>query len=433
MSKTNHNHSPKTNNNSPNTVKSFWKSLGPGIVTGAADDDPSGIATYSQAGAQMGMSILWTMPITWPLMSAIQMVSAQIGRVTGKGLAANIRTHYGRPLTFSIMALIFCANVFNLGADISAMCAAANLLFGGEPHIFAVVLALISVVLQVLVPYHKYASILKYLTFVLFAYVGVMFFVHVNVAEVLRGTFIPKVQWDERYITTFIAVLGTTISPYLFFWQSSQEVEEIRTHRFEHPLKQHPEEAPTTLSVMRNDTLLGMAWSNIVAYFIILATATTLHAHNITQIQTASQAAEALRPLAGDLCFLLFSIGILGTGMLGLPVLAGSAAFAVGEGFKFPASLEKKPANAKRFYGVIVFATLLGLVITYSGISAIQALYWSAVINGLISAPIMVVVMILASRPKVMGQFTISLIWKILGWLGTILMIGAAIMCFVML
>jgi NRAMP (natural resistance-associated macrophage protein)-like metal ion transporter len=407
--------------------------MGPGMVTGAADDDPSGIATYSQAGAQLGHPILWTMVFTWPLMSAIQMICGQIGRVTGRGVAANMRKFYGRRVALPMVLLLLISNVFNLGADIGAMGSAAVLIFGGSAHIFAVSFTIISVVLQVFVPYRKYSNVLKWLTFVLLAYIGVIFFVHVQWGDVLRATLIPTMVWDKSYMATFVALLGTTISPYLFFWQSSQVVEDIRTHKEQNALLEYPEEAPAALRWIRRDTLLGMGFSNIIAYSIILVTATTLHAHGVTQIDTASQAAEALRPLAGPYCFLLFSLGIIGTGLLAVPVLAGSAAFAVGEALQFPTSLEDKPSHAKRFYGVLIFATLLGMLLIYVGLNPIRALFWSAVINGIISAPIMVVIMLMASRQTIMGKFTISRVWRWLGWAATGVMLVAVILFFVTL
>ncbi len=403
------------------------------MVTGAADDDPSGIATYSQAGAQLGNPILWTMLFTWPLMSAIQMVCGQIGRVTGRGVAANMRKFYGRRVALPLVLLLLIANVFNLGADIGAMGSAAKLLFGGSEHIYAVGFTILSIVLQVFVPYRKYSNILKWLTFVLLAYIGVIFFVRVPWREVIEATLIPKMAWNKSYMSTFVALLGTTISPYLFFWQSSQEVEEIRTNESKHALIDQPDEAPLALRWIRRDTLLGMGFSNLIAYTIILATAATLHANGITQIETASQAAEALRPLAGSLCFLLFSVGIIGTGLLAVPVLAGSAAFAVGESLQFRTSLEDKPSHAKRFYGVLIFSTLLGMLLIYVGLNPIRALFWSAVINGIISAPIMVVIMLMASRPRIMGEFTISKIWRWLGWAATGVMLIAVILFFLTL
>jgi NRAMP (natural resistance-associated macrophage protein)-like metal ion transporter len=410
---------------------SLWSALGPGLITGAADDDPSGVATYSQVGAQVGFAALWTMLFTWPLMSAIQMASAQIGRVTGRGLSANIRQFYGKKLALPIMLMLFVSNVFNLGADISAMGAAVRMLIGGNAHIYALLLTLASLLLQIFVPYHRYSKILKWLTFVLFAYVGVVFFVRAPIADVLRGTFIPSLHFDEYYIGILIAVLGTTISPYLFFWQSSQEVEEIRTVRNTHALKRFPEGAALSLRTLRKDTMVGMAISNLVAYFIIYSTAATLHVSGQNSIVSAEQAAGALRPLAGEFCFILFALGILGTGLLAVPVLAGSAAFAVGETMRFRSSLEEKPNNAKRFYGVLALATLAGLAIIYSGIDPIKALVWSAMLNGIISAPVMIVIMLMASREKIMGDFTIKGFWKILGWLATLVMTVAVIVFFV--
>ena len=292
---------------------------------------------------------------------------------------------------------------------------------------------MLSIVLQVFIPYRKYSNVLKWLTFVLLAYIGVIFFVHIEWGEVLKATLIPTMVWNKSYMATFVALLGTTISPYLFFWQSSQVVEDIRTHKDQNALLRHPEEAPAALRWIRRDTLLGMGFSNLIAYFIILATAATLHAHGITQIETASQAAEALRPLAGSFCFLLFSLGIIGTGLLALPVLAGSAAFAVGEALKFRTSLEDKPSHAKRFYGVLIFSTLLGMLLIYVGLNPIRALFWSAVINGIISAPIMVVIMLMASRLKIMGAFTILSVWRWLGWAATAVMLIAVILFFLTL
>jgi Mn2+/Fe2+ NRAMP family transporter len=329
--------------------------------------------------------------------------------------------------------MLLISNVFNLGADIGAMGSAAKLLFGGSEHIYAVGFTIVSVMLQVFIPYRKYANVLKWLTFVLLAYIGVVFFVRVPWGEVIKATIIPTMAWNKTYMATFVALLGTTISPYLFFWQSSQVVEDIRTHAEQNALLEHPEEAPAALSWIRRDTLLGMGFSNLIAYFVILATATTLHAHGITQIETASQAAEALRPVAGSFCFLLFSIGIIGTGLLAIPVLAGSAAFAVGEALDFHGSLEDKPSHAKRFYGVLIFATLLGMLLIYVGLNPIRALFWSAVINGIISAPIMIVIMLMASRPRIMGKFTISKIWRWLGWGATAVMLIAVILFFLTL
>jgi len=333
--------------------KNFLQKLGPGLITGASDDEPSGIGTYSQVGAQFGYSLLWTMLLSYPLMSAIQEISARIGRVTGRGIAGNLRQYYSRWLTYPIVTLLLIANILNLGADISAMGAALKLLIGGSALVYAALFALASVLLQTFVPYAKYAQFLKWLTLVLFAYVGTVFVVHVPWQQALRGTLLPTIEFKPEYLTALIAVLGTTISPYLFFWQASEEVEEIESSPTEKALKRSPDQAFTQFGRIKADTYTGMAFSNIIAFFIILTTAVTLHAQGKTDIQSAAQAAEALRPVAGDFAFVLFAAGIVGTGLLALPVLAGSAAYAVSGAFDWNASLERKALQAKRFYGVL--------------------------------------------------------------------------------
>lgn len=405
----------------------FWKAFGPGLITGASDDDPSGIATYSQAGAQFGYSMLWTMVFTYPLMSAIQAISARIGRVTGHGIAENLRRHYNKPLMFTLVALLLVANVINIGADIGAMGEAAQLLFGGYANFYAIGLALLSVGLLITVPYKRYVNILKWMTLALFSYVIVIFLVDVEWQRVIYDTFIPKITFDQNYALTLVGVFGTTISPYMFFWQSSQEVEEVKRSSKRHPLKKAPDQAGIALYRIKLDTLIGMGFSNVVAYFIILAASATLHAHGATNIETAAQAAEALRPIAGEKTFLLFALGIIGTGMLALPVLAGSAAFAIGEAFKFRVGLEKKPHEAKRFYSVIAISTLLGVLMGFFHIDPIRALYWAAVINGLIAVPLMVMIMHMASNKAVMGPFTVKLPMRTAGWAATILMLVAIV------
>ena len=412
---------------------SFLKLLGPGIITGAADDDPSGIATYSQVGAQFGFGMLWTMWLTYPLMAGIQENSARIGRVTGRGIAGNMRLHYSAWVTIPIVLLLLLANLFNLGADIIAMGAALALVIGGPPLAYASAFAIVSLLLQIFIPYKKYVSILKWLALSLFAYVGVILVVHVPWSQALRGIFLPSVSLDATYLTALIAVFGTTISPYLFFWQASQETEEVKVISEDKPLKKAPEQAPVQLQRIRLDTLIGMAASNIVAFFIILSAAVTLHAHGKTHIETAAQAAEALRPIAGKFAFLLFGAGIIGTGLLALPVLAGSSAYAIGELFRWPTGLEKQPQKAKRFYGVIALGMLLGLVSDFLGLDPILALFWSAVINGVVAVPIMVLLMIMSNNPKIMGTFTLRPALKIIGWLATALMVAAAIGLFVTL
>lgn len=402
--------------------KNLWHLLGPGLITGASDNDPSGVGTYSQAGAQFGFDLLWTMVLSFPLMSGIQEVSARLGRVTGQGIAGNLRRHYPNWLTYLIVGLMVIANVINLGADIGAMGASLKLLLGGSPQFYAAVFALTSLVLQITVPYSRYASILKWLTISLFAYVAIILVVHVPWGDALRGTFIPKISFQSDYITTIIAILGTTISPYLFFWQASQEVEEIETTPEAEPLKEAPQQAPKQINRIKLDTYVGMGFSNLVAYFIILTAAVTLHAQGHTQIESAQQAAEALRPVAGNFAFLLFSLGIVGTGLLAIPVLAGSAAYAIGEALRWPTGLERKPLDAKGFYVILAVATLLGLGLEFTPINPIQALFWAAVANGIVAPPIMIMMMLLITNRRVMRQFVASRRLKILGWTATVVM-----------
>jgi NRAMP (natural resistance-associated macrophage protein)-like metal ion transporter len=408
------------------TSKNLLQTLGPGLITGASDDDPSGIGTYSQVGAQFGYAMLWTMLFSYPLMSGIQEISARIGRVTGRGIAGNMRKYYPRWLAYIIAGLLVIANVINLGADLSAMGAALQLLIGGSALLYAVIFAVISLLLQIFVPYEKYVNLLKWLTLVLFAYVATVFVVRVPWGEALHSTFIPTIQFKADYFAGLIAVLGTTISPYLFFWQASQEVEEIERAPTEHALKQSPRQAPQQIARIKADTYIGMGISNLIAFFIILTSAVTLHAHGKTDIQSAAQAAEALRPVAGDFAFALFTVGIIGTGLLAVPVLAGSAAYAVSGVFGWSASLEREALQAKRFYGVLAAATLIGLGLNFTSIDPIKALFWAAVINGVLAGPVMVVIMLMATNPAVMGQFTLSRRLRITGWLATVVMLVAA-------
>jgi len=408
-------------------VHAWSEKLGPGLITGAADDDPSGIATYSQAGSQFGYNILWTALLTYPLMVAIQMISARIGRASGHGLATNIRRHYPAWLLYSSVMLLFIANTINIAADLSAMGAAVNLVVGGPARLYIFGLALLSIFLQVFIPYKHYVKLLKWMTLVLFAYVGIIFAVKIPWATVALRTLMPHISWSSEYATTVVAVFGTTISPYLFFWQASQEVEELNAQKTQQALTQDPAEGPSTLKRIRLDTLIGMGFSNIIAFFIVLTAAATLHAHGITNIQTSSQAALALKPIAGEFAFLLFSIGILGTGLLALPVLAGSAAYAMAGAFKWPNSLESKPRLNKQFYGIIVLACVVGVVITFTPIDPIKALYWSAVINGVVSVPIMVLLMFMVMNRKIMGEFVAPIILRSLGWLATAVMGIAAL------
>jgi NRAMP (natural resistance-associated macrophage protein)-like metal ion transporter len=411
-----------------------WTSkLGPGLIAGAADDDPSGIATYSQAGAQFGFGMLWTLIITYPLMVGIQIVSARIGRVTGHGLATNIRRHYPGWLLYSIVGLLLIANTINIAADVAAMGHALKLVIGGPAQWYAVGFGVISVLLQVFVPYSRYVRVLKWLTLALLAYVATVFVVDIPWMQVARqAVLLPRFPWEPAFITTIVAVFGTTISPYLFFWQASQEVEELRADAAAHALKHAPREARAGYTRIKLDTYIGMGFSNLVAFFIMLTTAVTLHMHGITDIESSAQAASALRPIAGNFAFMLFALGIVGTGLLAIPVLAGSAAYAMAGAFKWKNSLEHPPTVAPKFYGIIVVATLAGVGLVFAPIDPIKALYWSAVINGVISIPIMAVMMLMAARSDVMGRLVITRHLKVLGWLCTGVMTAAVFAMFFM-
>jgi Mn2+/Fe2+ NRAMP family transporter len=397
------------------------------LITGASDDDPSGIGTYSQAGAQLGYGIGWTMLLTFPLMAAIQEISARVGRVTGHGIAGNACRHYSPLLLNLVVALLFIANTINIGADIAAMGAAGELVLGRGAKTFTVVLALGSLGLQLFVPYHRYVKVLKWLTLALFAYVGVIFTVHIDWAQVLTHTLLPDVRFDESTVTVIVAVFGTTISPYLFFWQSSEEVEDLAAEHRPDLLDEKPAEAREQLDRMGFDTFVGMALSNLVAFFIILTTAVTLHANGVTDIQTSAQAAQALKPIAGPLAFGLFSLGIIGTGLLAVPVLAGSSAYAVAETFGWKSGLEKQPWQERGFYAVIVAGMVIALGVVFSPLDPIKALFWSAVVNGVISVPIMAAMMIVASRRKQMGRFVATPAQRLFGWAATLVMAVAVI------
>lgn len=407
------------------------KVLGPGLITGASDDDPSGIATYSQAGAQFGFGMLWLMPFAYPFMAGIQETCADIGRVTGRGIAGNLRRFYPRWLMLLMVAMLATANTINLGADIGAMGDAVTLLVGGPRLIWAAALAVASLLLQVFVPYHTYVRFLKWTTLSLLSYVATVFVVHTNWGEAFRQTVAPSLELNSASITLIVGVLGTTISPYLFFWQASEEVEEVQLSKREQTLKMHPEQAPYQLKRIMRDTYSGMAFANLVAFFIMLAVASTLHTKGITNIQSSAEAAQALRPVAGDFTFLLFTIGILGTGLLAIPVLAGSAAYAVGEAMHWPCSLERTAMHAKGFYAVLSVAILIGLALNLLHVNPIKALFWTAVINGVAAGPIMIMVMLMATSNRVMGEVTIGLRPRILGWAATVAMLAAAVTMFV--
>jgi NRAMP (natural resistance-associated macrophage protein)-like metal ion transporter len=401
--------------------------LGPGLITGAADDDPSGIATYSQVGAQFGYGMLWTMLFSFPLMAAIQEICGRLGRITGVGIAANLRKHYPKPILYGVVMLLCLANVFNLGADVTAMGAAMQLIVKGPLSAYLVAFGVLSLVLQVFVPYKKYVRYLRWLTVALFAYVATAFLAHVNWGSALHATFVPSLSWSKDYWMALVAVLGTTISPYLFFWQASEEAEDVCLNTREKPLDAQPSHATKEFHRIASDTRIGMGFSNLVAFFVILTTAATLHTAGVgKEIATAADAAKALQPLAGRFAFLLFAIGIIGTGLLAVPVLAGSAAYAVAETFQWRASLECKPQEAPKFYAVIVAGTVIGLCLTFFGLNPIRALYWSAVINGIVSVPLMFILMLMSRNRSVVGQFSPSRYVQIVGWFATVVMAVAS-------
>ena len=395
--------------------------LGPGLVTGAADDDPSGVGTYSQVGAQFGYGLAWTLFFGYPLLASIQAICARIGATTGKGIAQNLRQHYSPWLLRGVVLLLLVANVINLGADLGAMGAVLALVLPGPILLYTVGFALLSVLLEVFLSYTQYARILKWATLSLFAYVGVLFVVDVPWNEAWRGILIPRFTFDRDHAMALVAIFGTTISPYLFFWQAGQEVEE-QHRRHVKPLYISHRRAGVELKRIRTDTLVGMGFSHLVARFIVIATAATLHANGVRDIESAAQAAEALRPIAGDFAFALFATGIIGTGLLAVPVLAGSAAYAVSEAFGWVEGLDRKPREAKAFYGAIVAAVIGGLALNFAEIDPMKALYWAAVVNGLLAPPLMVVTMLIARNRKVMGKYAIKGWLEFGGWLSTLVM-----------
>jgi NRAMP (natural resistance-associated macrophage protein)-like metal ion transporter len=405
----------------------WLEEFGPGLITGASDDDPSGIATYSQAGAQLGFSPSWVMLLAYPLMAAIQEISARIGRTSGHGLAANIRRHYPGWIAQLVVIALSVANIINIGADLGAMGEAVRLLVGGPVLFYTLTFGVLCATVQILMPYARYVGILKWLALSLLGYFATLAMVDVPWAEVLRGLVIPTFTTDARFWSTLVAVLGTTISPYLFFWQASQEVEEIAAVPRREALVHKPRQADSALERIRVDTYTGMAFSNLVALAIIITTAATLHASHITNIETAAQAAAALRPLAGRYASALFALGIVSTGLLAVPILAGSLAYAVAETHSWPLGLARRPRNARAFYATIAAATLGGALLNFSPLNPIKALYWAAVINGLVAVPVMVIMMLLSSDRRVMGSFGVGRWLRALGWLATLVMAGAAI------
>jgi NRAMP (natural resistance-associated macrophage protein)-like metal ion transporter len=407
----------------PFRARDLVKTLGPGLITGASDDDPSGIGTYSQAGAQLGYGIGWTMLLTFPLMAAIQEISARVGRVTGHGIAGNVCRHYSMWLLNVVVALLFIANTINIAADLGAMADATKLLIGGHGIIYVVIFGVTSVVAQIFLDYQRYVSVLKWLTLSLFAYVGALAFAHISWSQALMGVLVPHITWSADYFTTIVAIFGTTISPYLFFWQASQEAEDQRVDVTKQPLIDKHYGAQKEFHRIRADTIVGMAFSNLIALSIIVTAAATLHAAGKTDIQTSAQAAEALRPIAGAFAEVIFALGIVGTGLLAIPVLAGATAYAVGEGRRWPVGLARKPKEAVAFYSVLALSAAIGIALNFTSINPISALYWSAVINGVLAVPVMVLLMIMARRRDVMGRFVVDgpLYW--LGWLSTAAML----------
>ena len=401
--------------------------MGPGLITGASDDDPSGIATYSQAGAQFGYALGWTLVLTYPLMCAIQQISAEIGRVTGRGLAGNLRRHYPGWLLNTAVGLLVVANTINIGADLGAMAAALKLLLPGPLLLYVAAFGALSVVLEVFLRYARYVSVLKWLTLSLFAYVATVFVVGVPWGTVFLHLLVPDITLRGNYLTVVVAVFGTTISPYLFFWQAGEEVEDMNERADSASLLDEPSAAPRELRRIRIDTYVGMGLSNIVALFIVWTTAATLHVNGFTNIQTSAQAAAALRPLAGPFAFTVFALGIIGTGLLTVPVLAGSAAYAVGEARGWPIGLGRQPLKARAFYATITAATVVGVVLNFTPLDPVKALIWSAVVNGVVAVPIMVMTVLMAARRDVMGDFVLGPVLKALGWLATGVMALAAV------
>ncbi len=417
----------QSNPSAKGPFQKFLRTIGPGFITGASDDDPSGIGTYSQAGAQLGFNIGWVMLFTFPLMAAIQEIAGRIGRTTGKGISGNLCRHYPVSLVYCVVTLLFVANVINIGADLSAMADALKMLLGGPSSLYVIAFATICVSAIVFLDYSRYVTVLKWATLSLFAYVIAMFAIKMPWAEAAKGVFIPHIEWSGAFFTTLLAILGTTISPYLFFWQASQEVEEEELKPKAKPLRWAPWQAPKAFQRIRADTLVGMAFSNLIAVAIIFTTAATLHKTGVTNIGSSTDAAKALEPAAGKFAFIVFSAGIIGTGLLAVPVLAGSAAFAVGEALRWPVGLQRKPKEAIAFYATLAIATALGTGIMFTPIDPIKALYWSAVINGMCAVPVMIVMMLMAARTDIMGEFPVQGWLRALGWLSTLAMAASAV------
>lgn len=410
----------------PPTEPRIWRILGPGLITGASDDDPSGIATYSQAGAGFGYALGWTLVITYPLMVAVQMIAARVGRTTGRGLAGVLREHAPGALLQAIVIVLLVANTINLGADLGAMADAATLLLPGPRWPFILLFAGICVFMQVFLQYTRYVAVLKWLTLALFTYFGALAMTHVDWRAFAAGL-VPRLAFEPDEVTTIVAVLGTTISPYLFFWQAAEEVEDIHAYRRRESLRKSPRQGPAALHRIEIDTMIGMGFSNLVALAIMVTAAATLHEAGIRDIQTSAEAAKALEPIAGHFASLFFTLGILGTGLLAVPVLAGSAAYALGEARRWPVGFSRHWQEAKAFYGAVALATLVGMVMNFTSVNPIKALYWSAVLNGLAAVPVMVAMMWVATSQRIMGRFAATGMLRWLGWFASALMAVAAV------
>jgi NRAMP (natural resistance-associated macrophage protein)-like metal ion transporter len=406
----------------------LWQTLGPGLITGAADDDPSGIATYSQAGSQFGFQLAWTLVLTYPLMVVIQAICARIGRTTGLGIAGNLRAHYPNWLVQAIVGLLFIANTLNIGADLGAMGDSMHLLLHIAPAwAYVAMFGVICTAAQILFQHRRYVSILKWLTLSLLAYFGAVMVVHVQWTELAKGLVLPRLTGNTEFWLMVVAIFGTTISPYLFFWQAAQEVEDTKADPVQAPLIENPRQGKSALARIQFDTLVGMGFSNLVALAILVTAAATLHAAGILQVDSAAQAASALRPIAGDFAFAVFATGIIGTGLLSVPVLAGSAAYALGEARGWPVGLSKQPLEAKAFYATIAVATLLGAAGNFFELNPVKALVWSAVINGVVAVPVMALLMLISSNRRIMGGFAITRLWWFIGWAATAVMAAATV------
>ena len=404
----------------------FWQALGPGLITGVADDDPSGIATYAQAGTQYGFGLAWTLLLAYPLMVAIQAICARIGRTTGLGIAGNLREHYPAWVLSVVVGLLFIANVLNIGADLGAMAESLRLLVTVPIWLGVLLFGSVTAAGQIFLKHTRYVAVLKWLTLSLLAYFGTLATVRIPWGDLLRGLVLPSVSFDQGFWLMVVAIFGTTISPYLFFWQAGQEVEDTKSQASRQPLLVRPKQANRALARIRLDTLVGMGFSNLVSLAILVTSAVTLHAQGRAAIETAAQAAAALRPVAGDFAFVLFALGIIGTGLISVPVLAGSAGYALGEARQWPVGFSRAPLRAKAFYASIALATVLGALGNLLRISPMKALVWAAVINGIVSVPVMVMVMLLGARENVMGKFRISMRLKLTGWAATAVMAVAS-------